>query len=245
MRLVYMKVFILCGIGLLSAQDRSVFLNVQLHHDFRRGHITATQEFLAFDRPGYTFFFADFNFDHYRKSGGLSDFYFEIMRYFRLKTWHHQEVNLTVQYNDGTEPVKQVWLGGLNVGNLTLGRMQLSTEFLVKKEYRFGLTWQYTLVWSAAYYKDRLVVNGYLDFWTNDNTHPDWPSFDPEFSATRYSFQAEPQVGWMVTSRWKVGTELEISRGFLGSVTGKLATREAYRHDKWYVLPTAFIQYDF
>jgi hypothetical protein len=126
-----------------------------------------------------------------------------------------------------------------------LGKLLLSTEILVKQEYRFGLTWQYTLVWYGYIWRDKLIFNGYLDFWTNDNTDPDWPSFDPEYAATKYSFQAEPQIGWILTPRWKLGSELEISRGFLGSVTGKLAGKESYKHDKWYFLPTIFVQYNF
>ena len=230
---------------LIHAQERSLFLNAQFHYDIRRDHPTITQEFLSFDKLGYNFFFADLNFDRYRKAGGLSDVYFEFMRFFRVKQWRGRDINITIQYNDGTEPVKRVWLAGLNLGNLILGSFQFSTEFLLKREYKFGLTWQYTLVWYAELWQNRLIFNGYLDYWSNDNTHPDWPSFDPEFAATRYSFQAEPQIGWMLTPRWKLGSELEISRGFLGSVTGKLATETSYRHDQWYLLPTVFIQYNF
>ncbi len=230
---------------IVQAEQPSLFLNTQFHYDFRRDHPTITTEFLAFDSWGYSFFFADFNFDRFRKSGGLSDIYFEFMRYFKIKEWKGKDINLTIQYNDGTEPVKRVWLAGLNLGNLTFGPFLFSTEFLLKTEYKYGLTWQYTLVWYADLWNQKLIFNGYLDYWSNDNTHPDWPAFDPEFAATRYSFQAEPQVGWMLTPRWKLGSELEISRGFLGSVTGKLATETTYKHDKWYFLPTLFIQYNF
>jgi hypothetical protein len=224
---------------------QSLFVNAQIHYDFRREHPTVTTELLSFDGWGYTFGFADFNFDNTRKFGGFSDVYFEIMRYFKIKQIAGKDLNITIQYNDGSEPVQRVWLAGVNLGNLTLGKLLLSTEILVKQEYRFGLTWQYTLVWYGYIWRDKLIFNGYLDFWTNDNTDPDWPSFDPEYAATKYSFQAEPQIGWMLTPRWKLGSELEISRGFLGSVTGKLAGKESYKHDKWYFLPTIFIQYNF
>ena len=230
---------------LLHAQEQSLFLNAQFHYDIRRDHPTITQEFLAFDSWGFTFFFADLNFDHYRKTGGLSDVYFEFMRYFKVKEWRGKDFNVTIQYDDGTEPVKQVWLAGLNLSNLIIGLFQLSTEFLLKSEYKFGLTWQYTLVWYAELWRDKLIFSGYFDYWSNDNTDPDWPGFDPELAATRYSFQAEPQIGWMLSPHWKLGSEWEISRGFLGSVTGKLATETDYQHDRWYFLPTIFIQYNF
>jgi hypothetical protein len=240
--------FVICIMSIpmiLPAQEQYLFLNAQFHYDIQRAHPTITLEFLSFDKLGSNFFFADLNFDRYRKTGGLSDVYFEFMRYFRIFRWQGRDVNITIQYNDGTEPVKQVWLTGLNLGNLILGPFNVSTEFLLKREYHFGITWQYTLVWYADLWKNKLIFNGYLDYWSNDNTHPDWPSFDPEYAATRYSFQAEPQIGWMLTPRWKLGSELEISRGFLGSVTGKLATETSFRHDVWYFLPTIFIQYNF
>jgi hypothetical protein len=230
---------------LVQTQERSLYVNAQFHYDIRRDHPTITLELLSFDKLGYNFFFSDLNFDRYRKTGGLSDVYFEFMRFFRIMRWGGKDVNFTIQYNDGTEPVKQVWLAGLNLGNIIVGPFNLSTEFLIKREYKFGLTWQYTLVWYADLWRNKLIFNGYLDYWSNDNTDPDWPSFDPEFAATRYSFQAEPQIGWLLTHRWKLGSELEISRGFLGSVTGRLATETTYKHDKWYILPTVFIQYNF
>src|SRR4030042_4483999 len=85
-------------------------LNLQLHYDIRRDHPTVTQEFLAFDRYGYTFFFIDLYFDHYKKSGGLSAVYFEFMRSFRISHWKQYEVNITLQYDDGTEPEKHIWV---------------------------------------------------------------------------------------------------------------------------------------
>jgi hypothetical protein len=225
--------------------SQTLFVNAQFHYDFQREHPTVTTELLSFDGWGYTFGFADFNFDNTRESGGFSDVYFEIMRYFEIKKIGDNNLYITIQYNDGSEPVKRVWLAGLNLGNLKLGSQLISAEFLLKQEYCFGITWQYTLVWFGSLWDERLIFNGYLDFWSNDNTDPDWPSFDPEYAATRYSFQAEPQIGWLLTPRWKLGSELEISRGFLGSVTGKLAESESYKHDKWYFLPTIFIQYNF
>ena len=220
-------------------------LNLQLHYDIRRDHPTVTQEFLAFDRIGYTFFFMDLNFDHYRKSGGLSDVYFEFMRYFRIKSWKQFEISITLQYDDGTEPVKQVWLAGINLGNINFNGFQISTEFLLKKEYQLGINWQYTLVWNGEFLNHKLIVNGFMDYWINDIVNPNWPDSDPEVAATRYSFQAEPQVGIKITPHWKIGTELEISQGFLGSVTGKLATEETYQYHEWYILPTVFVQYNF
>jgi hypothetical protein len=243
------SILILCVSG--NTENFIQNLNIQLHYDIPRDHPTATLEYFGTDKLGNWFFFIDFNFNHTilpglgGKQGGLSDVYLEIMRYFKILDIGPRDLNITVQYNDGSEPVKQIWLAGLNLSNIQLTNFNLSTEFLFKKEYKFNINWQYTLVWYAEFFRGKLIFNGFLDYWINDTDHNEWPSFDPEFAATRYSFQAEPQLGWMLTPRWKIGTEVEIDRGFLGTITGKLALTENYQHDKWYFLPTLFIQYNF
>ncbi len=228
----------------VQAQDFQS-MNLQFHYDIKRDHPTVTQEFFATDKLGYTFFFMDLNFNPYHKPGGLSDVYFEFMRYFTILREPSFDLNLTVQYDDGTAPVERVLLGGINAGNIHLGHFNISTEFLLKKDYKLDVNWQYTVVWFAEFLGGKLIFNGYADFWANDVDDPHWPSFNPEYAASRHSFQTEPQIGWQLNSYWKVGSEIEISRGFIGSVTGKLAADEKYRHDKWYVLPTIFVQYDF
>ncbi len=220
-------------------------LNLQYHYDIRREFPTVTQEFYAGDPLGYTFFFMDINFDHNVKKGGASDFYFEFMRYFTIAHWKRYDFYVTLQYDDGSEPVKQIWLGGLNMGNIRIGPLNLSTEFLLKRDYRLNLTWQYTIVWTAEFLKGRIFFVGYMDYWKNDVDNPNWPVFSDELKKSRYSFMSEPQIGWKFTSHWKAGSEIEIGRGFVGSVTGKLFLQEKYVHDKWYVLPTVFVEYTF
>lgn len=240
---VFTVVLVIC-VSTVSGND-NITLNLQYHFDFRRDHPTVTQEFFAPDHLGYSFFFMDVNMDHNLKQGGASDFYFEMMRYFKLKSFRKYILYFTVQYDDGSEPIGQVWLTGINIGNLNVGSFNLSTEFLLKKEYNLNLNWQYTLVWYAEFLNGKLVFNGFFDYWVNDVNNKNWPAFDPEIAVTKYSFQAEPQIGWMLAPHWKLGSEVEIGRGFLGSVTGRLALREKYQHDKWYILPTLFIQYNF
>ncbi len=227
----------------LSAQDIQI-LDLQYHYDFRREHPTVTQEFFATDKLGYTYFFMDINFDHTLHPGGLSDVYFEFMRYFTVAHLTGHPVYLTIQYDDGSKPINQSWLAGFNLGDINAGPLNFSGEFLLRKEYRLGLTWQYTMVWMAKFLNEKLVFNGYFDFWNNDVDNADWPDI-PEFRKTRYSFQTEPQIGWQFTSHLKVGSEIEISRGFLGAVTGALVLHQDYQHNKWYVLPTLFVQYTF
>jgi hypothetical protein len=235
--------------GCVKASEKN--LNLQMHFDFKRNHPTATLEYLGFDKLGSWFFFIDFNFNHHilpgmgGKKGGISDTYLEIMRYFKITNLGPHDLNLTFQYNDGSEPVKQIWLGGLNLSNIQVGKLNFSTEILLKKEYKLNLNWQYTLVWYGEFFKGKLIFNGFLDYWINDIKNENWPAFDPEFAASKYSFQAEPQLGWMVSPNWKIGSEVEIDRGFLGTVTGHLALSENYRHKKWYLLPTIFVQYNF
>lgn len=243
---IFLTIFIVSlFINLSRGEEHFLSLNLQLHYDFRRDYITTTEEFFASDGLGYTFAFMDINFDPYRKEGGASDFYFEIMRYFRIFGWKGKNIYFTIQYDDGTTPIWNIWLAGINVGNIKIGSFDFSTEFLLKKDYQLDVNWQYTLVWFASFFKGKFIFNGFLDYWVNDVNNSNWPTADPELAANKYSFQSEPQIGWMISSRWKIGSEVEISRGFLGSVTGKLYQEEEYRHDKWYFLPTIFVQYNF
>jgi len=237
--ILYVLLFLQC-----LHSENGVDLNLQLHYDIRRDFPTATQEFFATDNLGYTFSFIDVNFDHNVKAGGASDFYFELLRYFEIMKWNSRKIYLTIQYNDGSAPITQVWLAGLNVGDIHLGPFNISNEILLKKDYRLNPEWQYTVVWYGKLLNGKLVLNGYLDFWENDVNNPNWPN-DTEIARSRFSLQAEPQVGWLLTPHWKIGSEVEIGRGFIGSVTGKLFLTEKYVHDKWYILPTAFIQYNF
>jgi len=232
-------------IGLLPAQENVHSLNLQFHYDFRRDHPTVTQEYFGTDGLGYTFFFMDINFDHYYQSGGVSDIYFEFMRYFKLARWKSYDVYFTLQYDDGTPFVNRVVLAGLNLGNIRVGPLNISTEFLFKKDYQLDVNWQYTVVWFSEFMNGKLFFNGFFDYWANDVDNSHWPAGDAEIAATRYSFQAEPQLGWNISSHWKVGSEVEIGRGFLASVTGRLATTETYKYDRWYLLPTLFVRYDF
>jgi hypothetical protein len=243
---IFLPIFIgLLSISSVKGEDQVLSLNLQLHYDFSRDCITTTEEFFATDVLGYTFAFMDINFDRYQKEGGASDFYFEVMRYFRIFGWKEKNIYLTIQYDDGTAPICNVWLAGINVGNIKVGSFDFSSEFLLKKDYQLDVNWQYTMVWYASFFEGKLIFNGFLDYWANDVNNSNWPSSDPEIAATKYSFQSEPQVGWMLSSHWKIGSEVEISRGFLGSVTGKLYQEEEYKHDKWYFLPTIFLQYNF
>lgn len=220
-------------------------LNLQYHYDFKREHPTATLEYYGTDKLGFWFFFSDVNFDHALKHGGASDFYFELMRYFQLTTIQHINLTATIQYNDGNFPIENVWLAGLNFNNILIGPLNLSTDFLLKKNYKLNVDWQWTVVWYSDFFDHKLVFNGYFDFWKNDNTNPHWPDFSPEVKKTKLSFQLEPQIGWQISPHWKVGSEWEISKGFLGSVTGELAKKEEYDYGEWYFLPTLFIQFNF
>jgi len=241
-----LKIFLILFVltKLLNAEHFN-YLNLQLHYDIRREHPTSTLEFYGADNLGFWFFFMDINFDKYLKEGGASDFYFELMRYFNFASIKNTNVAFTIQYNDGNEPITNTWLAGMNLNNIILGPFLLSTDFLLKKTYQLNINWQWTVVWYSEFMNRKIVFNGYFDLWKNDNENENWPDFSREVKNTAYSFQAEPQIGWMISPYWKIGSEIEISRGFLGSVTGKLATEQEYKYTKWYVLPTVFIQYIF
>ena len=225
--------------------DEIKSLNLQYHYDLKREHPTATLEYYGTDKLGFWFFFSDVNFDHTLKAGGASDFYFELMRYFQLIKIKGMNLTATIQYNDGNFPTENAWLAGLNLNNILIGPVNISTDLLLKKNYKLNVDWQWTVVWYSDFINHKLVFNGYFDLWKNDNTNAHRPDFSPEVKKTILSFQWEPQIGWQITPHWKIGNEWEISKGFLGAVTGELAKNEAYEYEKWYFLPTLFIQFNF
>jgi hypothetical protein len=244
LNVIQLFIFLLFLLNTVFA-DNIKSLNLQYHYDFKREHPTATLEYYGTDKLGYWFFFSDINFDHNLKKGGASDFYFEIMRYFQLTKINEINVTATIQYNDGNFPIEYAWLVGFNFNNISIGPLDISTDLLLKKNYKLNVDWQWTVVWYSELLNHKLVFNGYFDFWKNDNTNSHWPDFSPEVRKTKYSFQWEPQIGWQITPQWKIGSEWEISRGFLGSTTGELAKKESYEYNKWYFLPTLFIQFNF
>jgi len=210
------------------SQERNLFLNAQLHWDFDREITTSTLEFFQLDRLGTTFFFADFDFDETGQHGS----YFEIARNFCIIPMRCGNLNLSVQYNDGVleAPVKiipGVFLYGVAVDRLKLGKTSFEIQALARKEFAARLSWQATFVWLASL-RPWLMFNGYVDV-----------NADEQFDG-RIRVQSEPQLKCL-WRQWAIGSEVEVSRNFLPAGT----EHRPFEENRWFAHPTIFLQYNF
>ncbi len=215
----------------LFAQERSLTANVQLHRDFHREIYTSTVELLGTDRLGSTFFFSDFDY----ASTGATLGYFEVSRYFPLVRLKPCTISPTIQYNDGVmsadDPhlklIPRTALAGVALGELPLGKLVVSTEFLARQEFGRELDWQFTTVWYYPVVSNRVEFQGYLDW----NSHHE--TGEPN------TFQAEPQL-LLRHGQWAIGTEIELSRNFTGAYTED----DGFEYRTWYSHPTLFVRLD-
>ena len=218
--------------AILWAQDKRVFVNAQLHHDFDREAFTSTIEIFELDKLGTTFFFTDYDF----YSTGQAASYFEVARNFAVWRLKPTTINASIQYNDGVLDVDRVFgkqiprtaLLGVAFSNITLGPAYFELQGLARQEFGADLGWQFTGVWSVPIKRTPLQFLGYVD-WFNHNYH-DQPSV----------FQMEPQL-IVKSGQWAVGSELEISRNLPAARTKK----DGFSYEKWYTHPTVFVRVDF
>lgn len=216
----------------LTAEEKSLWTNLQLHRDVHRELFTSTIEIFEQDRWGTTFFFTDFDFG----STGQQASYFEIARHHAVLRMGKAKWNLTAQYNDGVLPtdaefgkgIPRTVLGGVAVSEVNAGPVSLELQALARQEFAAELGWQFTAVWYWPIGKTPLEFLGYVD--VNSNHTGDQPN----------SLQAEPQLQFR-SGIWAIGTELEISRNFTGAYTEK----NGFAYHTWYTHPTIFLRVDF
>ena len=186
--------------------------NLQLHYDFgkaqnfdqtiERRYFTATFELFKPDKLGSTFLFVDVDFD--KGAGGASLAYFEIARKITL----HQKSGFGVQveYNDGTPDfIVPAWLAGITFP-IRLGGVSVYTSWLYRANRGSrSPDGQMTLVWSIHVWKNRFEFSGFVDVWTQDNVLD---------SGKQWVILSEPQLWYNLSTRFCLGSELEISRNF-------------------------------
>lgn len=218
--------------SLLLAQERSLWTNLQLHHDFHREIFTSTIEVFEQDKFGTTFFFTDFDYG----STGQEASYFEIARNHAVLAMGKAKWNVSLQYNDGVLPsdaelgkgIPRILLYGVALSDVKIGPAILELQVLARQEFAADLGWQLTAVWFCPLPGTPVEFLGYVDWNTNKTgDHPE-------------SVQAEPQVQIRL-SRLAIGSELEISRNFPGAFTEK----HGFNYLAWYTHPTVFLRVDF
>jgi hypothetical protein len=210
---IFLIIKSLCGFG----------QNLQLHYDFGedRHFFTSTLEMFKSDNLGYTFWFVDFDFNSPDKPRGISMAYWEISRDFYIpgikKLRGLEELGFHIEYNDGVQIEKpdstevigynlnSTWLAGFSCpvkfGDVVIGTMLL---------YRYprGATsadFQFTAVWYQPVLKERLILTGFLDIWSQDKTYED---------GKEIVFQTEPQFWYACNKNIFFGSEIEISKNF-------------------------------
>ncbi len=202
--------------------------NLQVHYDFgkNRHYVTTTLEMFKPDKWGNTFFFVDIDYNS-EVGNHPSLAYMEIARC--LKFWNGP-LSAHVEYNGGLLgagsaylPINNAWLGGIDYG----WHDKTFTKFLnFKVLYKYiqdknPASFQLTGVWNLNFFKDKLTVSGFADFWREDNVNFTNAQGDALAipTNTKFVFISEPQFWYNVTKNLSLGSEIEVASNF-GAVDG-------------------------
>jgi hypothetical protein len=198
--------------------------NLQLHYDFGedRNYLTATLEMFKPDTFGYTFWFVDFDFNYPGDPRSMSSAYGEISHDFYIpglkKVHGFEQFGFHLEYDDGFAIYKQdsaemtgisynsIFLTGFSYP-ISIGQVTLTTQYLLRMPRGMDVPdFQFTVVWFQPVLKNKLLITGYFDIWSQDKiANPD---------KKEVVFQAEPQFWWMVRPKLGLGGEIEISKNF-------------------------------
>ncbi|MDF3129006.1 DUF5020 family protein [Kiritimatiellaeota bacterium B1221] len=220
----------------LSCATRAQNTNLQLLYDFGedREYLTSTVEFFKIDDYGRTFFFVDMNYDANGVSG-VSESYFEFARSFDIAD--DLPIGLHFEYNggqgqfatpDGNQAytINNAYLSGLDFYWTSEDFTKAVTLQLLYKyiEDKNDDAYQITTVWFASLLEGKVTVNGFADFWREDNSFGD--------KTTDYVFLSEPQFWYNLNPNIAVGSEIEFGYNFGGT-------------EGWKVCPTVAAKFTF
>lgn len=220
----------------LSCVTSAQNTNLQLLYDFGedRDYLTSTVEFFKIDDYGRTFFFVDMNYDANGVSG-VSESYFEFARSFDIAD--DLPIGLHFEYNggqgqfatdDGNQAytINSAYLSGLDFYWASEDFSKAVTLQLLYKyiEDKNDDSYQITTVWFASLLEGKVTVNGFADFWREDNSFGD--------KNTDYVFLTEPQFWYNVNPNIAVGSEIEFAYNFGGT-------------EGWKVCPTVAAKFTF
>jgi len=199
--------------------------NLQLHYDLGedRKFFTATLEMFRPDSFGSTYWFVDLDFNFPGTPRSMSATYWEISRDFYIP-WLKENPSLKnlgfhLEYNDGFTAYKDsgemmgaasynsVFLTGASYP-VKIGNVQITTQALLRmpKGMDGFPDFQLTLVWFQPVFRNRVLITGFIDFWTQDKV------LEPD--KTEVVIQTEPQFWFLIRPKLGIGTELEISKNF-------------------------------
>jgi len=226
---------------LIFAFKANAQTNLQLHYDFGNGrnYLTSTLEMFKPDKWGDTFFFVDMDFNE-GMDKNPSAAYMEIARC--LKFWNGP-LSAQVEYNGGLLllgnniglPINNTYLTGVDYA----WHDQAFSKFLnfkVLYKYIQGKqnSFQLTGVWNLNYFKNKLTISGFADFWKEDNVNFTKGNGSVLMvpTNTSYVFLTEPQIWYNFNKNLSVGGEVELGCNF-GTIEG------------WKVSPTLGAKWNF
>jgi hypothetical protein len=198
--------------------------NVQLQYDFGkdRGYLTSTVEMFKPDKWGSTFFFIDMDYDG---SNGktVSLAYWEIARAFTIAKGpfaaHIEYDGGLGQYsmgngNYGGYSINSSYLLGLdyNMHNADFSKIFAISAMYKYIEHKNDFAYQLTAVWDMSFFKKKLNIRGFADFWREDNTFMD----GEDLVDTKYVFLTEPQFWYNLNEHLALGGEVEVAANFAG-----------------------------
>lgn len=218
-KLLILFLFIAAGTA-LTAQ------NVQLHYDMgqSRKYLTSTVESFKTDKYGSTFYFIDIDYGKAGDNGieGPQLAYFEIAR--GIKFWD-SPFEVHVEYNggfgqfkaspfNGAYKINDAWLFG---GNYTWNSKDYSKIFTLQAMYKNirgknDMSFQFTGVWTIQLFKNKVTLDGFADFWREDNI----VGVGDNAKATNFVFLTEPHFWFNVNKQFSIGSEIEMSASFAG-----------------------------
>ncbi len=206
--------------------------NFQLHYDAGKGrnYVTTTFEMFEPDKWGNTFIFVDFDYNmEKQKHPALA--YTEIARCFKLG---QSPFSAQLEYNGGlfaipgeggysVLAINNAYLGGLDYG---WHSADFTKFFNFKALFKHisgknTTSFQLTGVWSLDFFDKKVSLNGFADFWREDNINYSKPNGESlaSPSETRFVFLSEPQIWYNISPHLSAGSEVEIATNF-GSIEG-------------------------
>jgi len=191
------------------------------------------------DKWGSTYTFVDFDYNDEIERNSTSSAYWEITRMFNIPLI--KDLNAGIQYNDGLNTFGgfgNVWLIGIGYP-INLKFITLNTSLWLRDSETQNPNFQTTIVWFKPFLKSKIIFNGFIDIWGQENTdgwnyeNDSWIS-DEQENDSQIVILTEPQLWYNITERIAIGSEIEISKNFIFA-----------GGEDWYVNPTIALKWDF
>jgi hypothetical protein len=212
------KAFIVSALIFFFVDSYSQNIQLLYGKGKEKGFVTSTVEMFKPDKLGNTYFFIDFT---YGNDGikGVNSAYWEISRAFNLwkspLAFHAEYNGGLIQWksgypNNSANTINNAWLTGLEYSFID---KKASRGLTLQALYKYiqgknNKSFQLTAVWFINMIDTKLSFTGFADFWKEDNIFQNTPR--------KYVFLSQPQLWLNLTSKFSVGSEIQIGYNFGG-----------------------------